>query len=359
MALDKIEKDKSTCILNKLPDSLQSEVSSYLDDSSQEQVALFYCSLFGQQNIFREEQMKRKITQFIASGKLEKIGSLLQICPDLKKDVFTLLKREVFRLAGIGAQDQLEKIVTLYPYLLLEYAPLEDISGIKPTIYGKNGITLFQHALWSGDVFYMGTMLLNCLPKNEQGEALRMALMSQYVELMHKGVLYECNEELRHERQFSLQPLINTLCHYVENYPRWSWAQRKIYWCSQLGSIQRTLPAHLRQHYCDPEESFQPVPTFRKKRFTRRLEFYNAAEEQIDVWNQSVNKLGVHFAISRGNWQRKAYGSGGWCGSSLENAQLDLAALVAFAAIRAQDLERLHKKLQPQEELFNHKLDAK
>ena len=81
----------------------------------------------------------------------------------------------------------MEAILKQHPEDLLVYRPLRDISG------AEFSITLFQHAIWTKDVRYMANMILDCLPKNEQGEKIRVEMVRQSEEQMNKGAMYQLN----------------------------------------------------------------------------------------------------------------------------------------------------------------------
>jgi len=340
MSQEKTEIDKSACQLTKLPKFIKYEISSYMDGISLNNIASFYGRMFDGRNHFQDYRLLTKLSLFIAAGNLGKAATLLNIRPDLKSQIDTLLQKELFKLAGVGDQDKMEEILKISPELLLSYASLKDISGVELVITGKQGITIFQHAIWARDVRYMCNMMLNCLPKTTEGEEIRCDLKRQQEELEANGVAYKLNGEMHSgEKQFSLKQLIDALQTYVDKFDDWSWKQREEHWCTIVGLAQTLLPANVRQHYCDPEESFEK-PNFRKPTFKRSLEFYNYLKGKVESWGSSLAGLGVNFGIVRAE---DAVGSPG---ESIGCARVDLAAITAFNEVRTNDLNELIQRLQ-------------
>ena len=116
---------------------------------------------------------------------------------------------------------------------------------------------------------------------------------------MEKGVVYTLNGQTHREKQFSLKPLIDALQTYVNQFNNWTWEERESHWCTVVGLAQTLLPAYIRQHYCDPEESFEN-PNFRKPKFKRCLDFYNYLNSKMESWGSSLAGLGINFGIIRG-----------------------------------------------------------
>jgi hypothetical protein len=229
------------------------------------------------------------LARYAAAGKVAQVERLATLRPELQTQV-------LFSLAGLGAQDEMEPILKQRPEDLLAYRPLRDISGAQ-----FSHISLFQHAIWTKDVRYMANMMLDCLPQNEQGEAIRLEMVRQYEELMDQGVEYQLNGVLHQgERHFSLQPLITALETYVTEYNNWTDEQRKKHWCTVVGLAQTVLPAHIRHHYCDPEESFCDKPNFKKPKLKRSLEIYNWVANKYQLWGQGLGGLGLDFGLRGG-----------------------------------------------------------
>ena len=225
------------------------------------------------------------LARYAAAGNVSQVARLVTIRPELRTQV-------LFTLAGLGAQDQMEPLLKQRPEDLLVYRPLRDISGAQ-----FEHISLFQHALWTKDVRYMANMMLNCLPQNEQGETIRLEMVRQYEELLSQGVVYQLKGMMHREHHFSLQALITVLNTHVTESNNWTEPQRQLHWCTVVGLAQTLLPAHIRHHYCDPDESFCKKPNFNKPKLTRSLEIYNWLAHKNQLWAEGLTGLGLDFGI--------------------------------------------------------------
>ena len=339
MAQEKIE--KSICNITDLPEEKIYEVFSYLNNEEKNNLALTN-SMFGH-SVFQNDRIKTKLSQYIATGHIDMAVKLLNLRPDLSKVIKNFLGQALFRLVGFGEQDKVEIILKLYPEFFLTYAPIKDISGVLPVIDIENckGITVFQHAIWAGDVRFMCNMMLDCLPKNAFGEKLRIELLRQCNELMDKGVVYVVDGKVHREKQFSLQALIIALQSFVENFGNRSWDERDFHWCTDVGLPQNLLTAIARHHYCNPEESFWNKPNFHEqKKLIRSIDIVNYAEGgKKQLWDDSLVGLGSKFAISA------AVPISG--GVLQEVCKADLAALTALCEVGTKiDLPELMQRLQ-------------
>ena len=172
-----------------------------------------------------------------------------------------------------GEQDKAEKILKSHPELLEMTGEATDYSG------RTFNTTAFRYALWALDTRYMCNMMLDCLPDSPQGEAIKQALLTQFKAHDQDGVFYKLNGVTIHEKHYDFSPLIEALQTYVNHYNDWyptnNFDAMRNQWSKVVGLAQRYVPAHVAQHYCDPDESFHPTPQFNKKTFKRALEFYN------------------------------------------------------------------------------------
>ncbi|KTD19291.1 SidC homolog [Legionella lansingensis] len=235
----------------------------------------------------------------------------------------------------VGNQDKAKTILQKHPELLLARGTIIDKSG---RVFRNTSV--WEYTLWALDVRYMAPMMLNCLPHNEQGEAIRLALDKQFDEIETKGITYELNGKLYNEKHYDFA-IIAALTDYQTNFHVREWHMRDRCWCTKVGQTQRLVPAHVAQHYCDPEESFDSTPTFKKENFIRSLEFYNEVDEEWVNWF-STPGLGVNFAVSR-SWSEKAnLTSRGYFFSLLQ----DLDAMLALQKARTEDLALLKQQLQ-------------
>ncbi|HAT9719177.1 TPA: hypothetical protein JBD64_15395 [Legionella pneumophila subsp. pneumophila] len=218
-----------------------------------------------------------------------------------------------------GRQDEAKAILVKFPELLLETGTAIDIAGNQFTG------TAFQYAVWAMDT-YMYTMMLDCLPQNDQGEAIR------------KGLLEQAKAQKEH---FDFQPLITALKTYVDSFDAWDWPQREEHWCKAVGGAQRRLPAHVRHEYCNPDRPFYPVPSFTEKVLTRSLRFYNWGASAWQNWSADVLGLGSDFAILSAAARSKALSE-----CYRRPAGFDLAAITALCKVRLADVTSLKQRLQ-------------
>lgn len=232
-----------------------------------------------------------------------------------------------------------------HPELLVQSGSVIDPSGR----HFKN-IKPFELVLWTMDVRYMANMVLDCIPKDKKGDEIRIELLKQYKAVIEDfdaekktgGVYYTLNGEKHHEKHFDFQPLINAFDTYVKNNEDWDYKERKRYWFQVIGKKLGMLPMHVRHHYCDPDESFDPTPTFDKKELKRSLKFNNYFKKEWLVWDSGLVGLGVNFGIFRQSLRWASLSS-----SVLATvaAGVDLAAVSGLCKRRMEDLELLKKQL--------------
>jgi hypothetical protein len=250
-----------------------------------------------------------------------------------KNDVATLwplrqnLTDTLIEHVAHGRQDEAKAILENHPKLLLETGKAIDIAG-NPWMG-----TAFQYAVWAMDT-HMYTMMLDCLPQNEQGEEIRKTLSEQ------------AKEQTEH---FDFQPLITALQTYVDNFDAWDWPQREEHWCKVVGLAQQSLPAHVRHEYCNPDHSFHPTPSFTEKVLTRSLKVYNWASSTWLNWDGGLLGLGGDFAIT---WAASPLDGEAFHAraaarpAAVATARHDLAAITALCEVRKAGLITLMQRLQ-------------
>ncbi len=243
-----------------------------------------------------------------------------------------------------GEQEKAAKILKLHPELLTMTGTATDYSG------RTFKTTAFRYALWALDTRYMCNMMLDCLPCSEEGEAIKQGLLIQFRTQAHDGLDYKLNGVTIHEAHYDFAPIKAALQTYVDNYPNWeaadNWGAMRDQWCKVVGLAQRYVPAHVAQHYCDPDESFYPTPAFNKKTFARSLEFYNFVTNRTEFWFAPVSPtsgLGVDFGIFRalGGWPRPRR-----VPRRRRAARADLSTLTALCEVRTGDLVPLMQRLE-------------
>ena len=249
-----------------------------------------------------------------------------------------------------GEQEKAAKILKIHPELLTMTGTATDYSG------RTFETTAFRYALWALDTRYMCNMMLDCLSESVQGPDITRGLLEQFNAQVQDGLDYKLNGTTIHEAHYDFSPIKAALQTYANEYENWDEAHNSdaiIYqWSQVVGLAQRYVPAHVAQHYCDPDEAFYPTPPFNKKTFKRSLEFYNFVTGAVDSWFEAVSPtsaLGVDFGVCRG-------GGGGWdAGGSamgmvflglVHVVQRDLAALTALCEVRTSDLVPLMQRLE-------------
>lgn len=286
MSQEKKECSRTTSsILSK---DIMSVISFHLKDEKSKSALLSSHLGFGVSS-FQRNRILTKLAQLACQGNIAQIAKLEEIRPDLGKEV-------VFTLAGLGAQNEMESILRKHPEYLLNYAPLRDISGAR-----FERITLFQHALWAKDVRYMAHMMLDCLPKTEKGEEIRLKLIRQYEELMSQGVVYHLGGVRHKECHFNLNPLITALDTYETDNVFMSDEEKAAFWCTTIGGAQSIVPAHIRHHYCDPELTISEDEWYTKPKLKRSLAFnYKCGFQKIQLWSEAMTGLGRDFGMGLG-----------------------------------------------------------
>jgi serine/threonine protein kinase len=161
---------------------------------------------------------------------------------------------QLLKFVAEGEQDQAEALIEKDSKLLLGAGKVTDLSGRM-----FDNITAFQYALWAMD-YHMWTMIQKHLPTEAQAK--------QHALLESKGTA--------HGKHFDLQPLLDTLKTYVDNYDKWDWVQREEQWCKKVGGAQKLLPVHVVNEYCRSDRSFNPCPAEWKSALprTREVEVY-------------------------------------------------------------------------------------
>jgi len=312
------------------------------------------CHLF--YNLTQNNRLIFKLVEFHAAGKRTHSNRLFELRPN-----FTLIDKVAAHYfepklveCSVGAnQEQMQRVLTLHPALAAKKHLFSDWSG------RTFNCSVFEYAFWSKDLKYMCPMMLDCLPLNEGGEAIRIQLKEQAQGILDNGLSYQLNGKHYQEKLFSLEPLKQVLKTYIDNYIKWTEPERQDHWCTKVGQVQLLLPAYIRQHYCDLEESFYVKPTFTKAQFKRSLEFINFVKNGItEIWASGLIGLGINFAICAPTpWRSRA---GGGVAQGL-TANLDFEAITALDEMRTETdlpllMQRLDSPLQKPEDISESRL---
>jgi hypothetical protein len=250
-----------------------------------------------------------------------------------------------------GEQDKAEVILKIRPDLLMIKGTATDYSGRTFTC------TAFQYALWALDTRYMCNMMLDCVPNSPDAQRIQQVLLNQLLAQELVGIEYQLEHRTVREKHYDFTPLLTALKTYVDNYDHWyansMAAEIEWQWCRVVGLAQRYVPAHVAQHYCNPDESFAPTtPKFNKPKFTRILQFDDRSlnfskSHWFSPEVASAQAFSGDFGILRGPLampRRQTWGSSS-DDSHRVSVSRDLSALTALCQVRTKDLEPLKERL--------------
>ena len=167
-----------------------------------------------------------------------------------------------------GEQDEAEKFLKINLTLMIQEGWIIDYSNRK--FY----TSAFKYILGALDTSYMFTMFLDCLREDKQfplqkKKEITLELIKQYQEFEKEGITYTLDGvTYKNEQHFGFTLLLETLKTYVDNYDPWSADQCRNYFCTEVGKAQTLVPAHVAQHYCEPDVPFDPKPTLLQKRLS-------------------------------------------------------------------------------------------
>jgi hypothetical protein len=256
-----------------------------------------------------------------------------------------------------GKQNSVEKLLKTSPELMLERTTFTDYSGRT-----FSNISAFEYVLWALDTRYMVNMMLNCLPNDDKGLAIAKALKGQYEHVDIQGVTYTLEGKTITEKHFDFSVLINALQTYVNQFNNWGLHDRVTHWCTEVGRAQCDVPAHVIQHYCDPEKTLfdASLSLFTKKEELRRtLEFYNLETSKGMTWRHPVvtgnSVLGVNLGLCcMGHKEQEIWwlvsgrhwGALGTKANSAASSHHDLVAITALCKERIEDFNLLKQKIE-------------
>ena len=262
-------------------------------------------------------------------------------------------------LAAHGEEETIKQLVQLSPpELLHSFATRVNVTDYSGRLF--TNISAFQLMCWALDSQMIFEAMLKPLQKafNEGyggAEAIRQELERQSNEIQTTGVSYTLNGEAKQgEHHFDFQPLIAALDLYVEQYDNWTMAQRHEHWCDIVGRLQRLVPVHVAQHYCE-RIPFDGKKPFRNTTLLRALRFRNwtsTATDNFESWFPLTrdNRLGFDFGIY--NWptgrnrsiaQPQGWGRGPVALQAFVVFQ-NSAALSALLDARTQDVATLRER---------------
>lgn len=205
------------------------------------------------------------------------------------------------RYVAHGNQDAAKEILKKYPELMIEKGSFHD-NGLRRVI----NASAFQYALWALDA-HMWTMMLTCLPQNEQGEIIRIQLIKQLESLQSDGLTYNLLDnngkvECFNTKHYDFNHLIKPLKFYVYAYKKWDISKSIYYWCKYVGSKQvldgknEGPPSHLIHEICS---NYKAYPLFNTdKILSRTTKFFNYMTGTYENWVSGIEGLGINMGIT-------------------------------------------------------------
>ncbi|KTC86872.1 hypothetical protein [Legionella brunensis] len=214
-------------------------------------------------------------------------------------------------------------------------------------------ISGFEYALWALDK-HMWTMMLDCLPKNEQGNKIFVQLLSQYNRVNTDGVTYRLHGKTITEKHFDFKNTIIKELQTQTNFIMASYWNTISYtqWLEGVGGAQKLLPMHVVDEYCS-SEPFYTGPQFTSQPKSSR-QFFNWMTGKYENWFGPDSQLAIDFAIvkveeAQAWWDWRGWGEdGGW-----RALQTDVDAMTVLCEVRMQDFINLKSQLEEQVTLNN------
>ncbi|WP_147292375.1 hypothetical protein [Legionella hackeliae] len=180
-------------------------------------------------------------------------------------------------------------------------------------------------------------MMLQCLPQNEEGEAMRVELLTQFEEVKSHGVIYRLMGELHRETQYNFSVLhaLNNYVAYFEEHGLDIFEQMDK--SLVIGYEQKLIPAHIAQHYCELAVPFWPTPSFKHDHLKRMLTVAYSGD-----WYSTANEETAYHPVTK---EKQRYAMSTRFLTLIE-AKIDARALEELQKVRLEDLNALHLNLQ-------------
>ncbi len=224
--------------------------------------------------------------------------------------------------------------------LIYEQGSVTDCSG---RTFEK--ISLFEYTLWAKDK-PMWTVMFECIPQNEKRSQVIARLQSQYKNLITNGVTYRLNGERFTEHHFDFENTIIKELQTQVNFdgPDVNWDEADEQWRKGVGGAQNLLPMHVVHEYCS-NRPFYLLPDFTQPlALLASKQFYNFETRKNENWAAAASKLGVNFAILKGDGAASAWCGGVGCVAGA--AARDLDAMKALCEARTNDFINLESLLE-------------
>ncbi|KTD63736.1 hypothetical protein Lsan_1169 [Legionella santicrucis] len=241
---------------------------------------------------------------------------------------------DVYKLLHYVVRSQYDEVKELLKNdinLMLKRERVVDCSGRE-----FQSISGFEYALWALDK-HMWTMMLESIPKDEEGKKVLAELLFQYDKVCTDGVTYNLDGKTITENHFDFQgTIIKELQIQWDslNLPEVDWEASKKQWIEGVGGVQRKLPMHVVYEYCSRDFHWNPPPPF-TSRPQSSTKFYNHETRKDEDWFAKDSKLGIDFMINKGENQFGASASFGVYGG-----HTGLDAMKALYAIRTNEFSK-------------------
>lgn len=249
-----------------------------------------------------------------------------------------------------GQHDVVEAMLNQDISLIFKRSKVRDCSGRE--FEHTSG---FEYVLWALDK-PMWTVMLACIPSNEEGKKVLAQLIAQYNKVNTDGVTYRLNGQAITEKHFDFE---NTIIKELQTQADSTFAPGFINWVAidkqwreGVGAAEILLPMHAVVQ-CFSDEPFSSVSEFTSQPKSSK-QFYNSATNKDENWFSADSKLSVDYAIFKGKGRARACVS---LATEVSATEADdfMDAMKAFWDLRTSDFIELKSQLEEQMGLDNHR----
>lgn len=263
----------------------------------------------------------KKIIHFIGDS-LEQVPLMFvsnRIRSIFKQDIEEAVFDDFLTAIVQGNQDKARYLLKYTPGLFLKRGKVTDFSHRTFV-----NVTAFQLALWAKD-YHMWSMMISCIPDTEEGKRIRENLLEQYRDLERHGISYTMTTPIsytmdeqtytlgdeKNSKHYDMQPLFDAMQFLSDYFRDMQVELREIHWINVIGSIQRTLPAHVMNEFCkfsEVNEEGEEIIIFRTFKFLSVTTGECLTPDFPEIypldrsWKGRDRFLGTDFALFRGNF---------------------------------------------------------
>jgi len=227
------------------------------------------------------------------------------------------------------------------PSLLLYHGNVTDYSERE-----WQSITAAQYVNWAFDTEMFET-LMKRIPLDKEGDKIRAQVKLQTDEADNHGVNYRLNGKDFNEIHYNHKELKDAYTEFLKQFDvaPINWEEIHRYWLL-IGTAQAKVPVHVAHRYCNPDESFDPIPKFDKPLRVRSLAFHNNDSGDDELWyplqRAAYSVVGRDFSIVRADrWPGACGAAGVW--RAQEWAE-DSAAVSALFEVKTHELALLKEQ---------------